>query len=155
MYTFESAPVHGNDLNRIVWRLFTIQAGHCRFDDSRLRLDLEDGHARVLVNDVLLDGIGQFGVGSFVGIVVIDRRHRHDHHAGRPVFRHIAQVDAVREEWRIVVDVLQIDLDVGVTHKSLAFLVLGEHGETPLGTSVGLIAIQWLFNRKKRQNKMK
>lgn len=104
--TFETSTVHGDHLNRVVGCLFTIESRDCCFNDSSFRLDLEDGHARVFVNDVLLNRVSQFGVGTFVGVVIIDGRHRHDNHAGRTVFRYIAQVDAVREERSIVVDIL-------------------------------------------------
>ena len=61
-HTFESSSIHGDHLNRIVWRLFTIETGDGRFDDSRFRLDFKYGHTSVLVNDILLNGIRQFGV---------------------------------------------------------------------------------------------
>ena len=115
-----------------------------RFDDARVRFDFEDDHARVLIDDVLLDRVGQLGVGSFVGIVVVDGCHGHDHHAGRPVLGDVAVVDAVAEERRVVVDVLQVDLHVGVAHQSYAAFVLREHSEPPLRTTVRLIPIQRL-----------
>ena len=65
---------------------------------------------------------------------------------GGAVFRDVADVDAVREQRRVVVDVLQVDLNVGVTDQTLATFVLGEDGETPLRATVGLVAIQRLSN---------
>ena len=146
--TFESATVHGYDLYVIAGCLLSIQSGDGGLDDARVRFDLEDDHARVLIDGVLLDRVGEFGVGSFVGIVVVDGGHGHDHHPGRPVLRDVAEVDAVPEERRVVVDVLQVDLDVGEADQSLTAFVLSEHRETPLRTSVGLIPIQRLQSQQ-------
>lgn len=70
----------------------------------------------------------------------------------RPVFGHVSPVDSLREHRRVVVDVFQVHLDVGVTDQSLAAFVLRKHGEPPLRSTVGLISVQGLrmesrFNR--------
>ena len=52
------------------------------------------------------------------------------------------------EERRVVVDILEVDLDIGVSDQAVAALVLGEHGEAPLGPPVRLVPIQGL-NKKR------
>lgn len=62
----------------------------------------------------------------------------------RPVFGHVSPVDSLREHRRVVIDVLEVHLDVGVANQSLAAFVLREHGEPPLRSTVGLISVQRL-----------
>jgi hypothetical protein len=52
----------------------------------------------------------------------------------------------LREERRVVVDVLEVDLDVSVADEAVAAVVLREHGEPPLRPAAGLIAVQRLRN---------
>lgn len=97
-------------LDGIVRCLLTIKAAHGRLDDTGILFDLENGIGRVFVDDVFLDRVLQLGVGALVQVVIIDSCHGHDHHAGSTVFRHVAVIDPLRKEWRVVVDVLQVDL---------------------------------------------
>ena len=48
------------------------------------------------------------------------------------------------KEWRIVVDVLQVDLDIGVAYQPVATIVLGKDSETPLRPATRFITIQRL-----------
>jgi hypothetical protein len=50
----------------------------------------------------------------------------------------------LREKRSIVVDVLEVDLHVGVSDEAVTALVLGEHCEPPLGPSIRLVPIQRL-----------
>lgn len=50
----------------------------------------------------------------------------------------------LREEWSIIVDILEVDLDIRVAHEAIAALVLSKHGEPPLGPAIGLISVQRL-----------
>ena len=54
----------------------------------------------------------------------------------------------LREQRRVVVDVLEVDHDVGVPHQAVAAVVLGEHGEAPLGAAVGFVTVQGLETNK-------
>ena len=49
-----------------------------------------------------------------------------------------------RELWSIIVDILEVDLDIGVAHEPIASLVLGKHSEPPLGPAIGLISVKRL-----------
>ena len=53
------------------------------------------------------------------------------------------------EQWRVVVDVLEVDHDVGVPHQAVAAVVLGKHGEAPLGAAVRFVTVQGLETNKK------
>jgi len=48
------------------------------------------------------------------------------------------------KEWRIVVDVLQVDLDIGVAYQPVATIVLGKDSEAPLRPATRFITIQRL-----------
>ena len=61
------------------------------------------------------------------------------------VFSDVSQIDSVREEGSVIVYVLEVHLDVGVTDQSVAAFVLGKNGEPPLRSAVGLVSIQWLM----------
>lgn len=50
----------------------------------------------------------------------------------------------LREERCIVVDVLEVDLDIGVADQAVAAVVLGEDGEPPLRSATRLITVEWL-----------
>lgn len=60
------------------------------------------------------------------------------------VFSDVSEVDALREEGCVVVDVLEVDLNVRVADKALAALVLSEHGEAPLRPTARLVSVQRL-----------
>lgn len=67
------------------------------------------------------------------------------------VLRDVAEVDPLREYRGVVIDVLEVDLDVGVTHKTFPALVLGKHGEPPLRSAIRLISVERLSDRKKKR----
>ena len=48
------------------------------------------------------------------------------------------------EERRVVVDVLQVDLHVGVPDEAVAAIILCEDGESPLRPATRLVTIEWL-----------
>ena len=50
----------------------------------------------------------------------------------------------MRKEWSIIVDILEVDLDISVAHQTIASLVLGEHCEPPLRSTIGLVSVQGL-----------
>lgn len=64
---------------------------------------------------------------------------------GRSVFGDISPVHSLWEHRRVVVDVFQIHLDVGVTDQTFTAFVLCENGEPPLWSTVGLIPVQRLW----------
>lgn len=138
---FQSATVHRDHLNRIVGRSFPIQTTHGRLNHTRFRFDFEYRRTRFLFDDVLLDRVDETRVRAFRRVVVVHGGHGHDHHAGRAVFGHVAEVDALREYGGVVVDVLEVDLDVGVADQAFATFVLGEDGEAPLRAAVRLISV--------------
>ena len=63
---------------------------------------------------------------------------------GGAVLGDVSVVDALGEEGRVVVDVLEVDLDVGVAHEAVAAVVLREHREPPLRPPRRLVAVQRL-----------
>jgi hypothetical protein len=67
----------------------------------------------------------------------------------------VAEVDPLREYRGVVIDVLEVDLDVGVTHETLPALVLGKHSEPPLRPAIRLISIQRLPAEKGKRGHMK
>ena len=113
---FQTSAIHGNHLNRVIGSLFAIKATNCSLDDSGLLFNFENGCSRMFVNDILFNGVFQFGIGTFLGIIVIDGRHSHYHHSGSAIFRDIAIIDALREKGCIVVDILEVDLNIGITN---------------------------------------
>ena len=50
----------------------------------------------------------------------------------------------LRKERSIIIDILEVDLDIGVAHEPIASLVLGKHSEPPLGPAIGLIPVKRL-----------
>ena len=50
----------------------------------------------------------------------------------------------LREERSVVVDVLEVDLDVGVTDQAVAAVVLSEDGEAPLRSAAGFVSVERL-----------
>lgn len=60
----------------------------------------------------------------------------------------VAEVDSLREYRGVVVDVLKVNLDVGVTHETFSTLVLGKHGEPPLWSAIRLIPVKRLPGEK-------
>lgn len=60
------------------------------------------------------------------------------------VLSHVAGIDALGEQRRVVVHVLEVHLHVGVTHQTLPTLVLGEHCEPPLRSAMRLVSVQRL-----------
>ncbi len=48
------------------------------------------------------------------------------------------------KEWSIVVDVLEVDLNIGVAHQPVTAVVLGKDGESPLGPATRFITIEGL-----------
>jgi len=60
----------------------------------------------------------------------------------------VAEVDSLREYRGVVVDVLKVNLDIGVTHESFSTFVLGKHGEPPLRSTIWLISVQRLRGEK-------
>ena len=63
---------------------------------------------------------------------------------GCAVLGDVSVVDPLGEERRVIVDVLQVDLHVGVANESVAAVVLSEHCEAPLRPTRGLVAVQRL-----------
>ena len=59
---------------------FSVQTAHRSLNHASVRLDLEDWRTSLLFDHVLLDGVGQFGVGAFIRVIVVYCRHRHHHH---------------------------------------------------------------------------
>lgn len=56
----------------------------------------------------------------------------------------VAEVDTLREYRGVVIDVLEVNLDIGVTDEAFSTLVLSKHGEPPLWPAIWLISVQRL-----------
>lgn len=54
------------------------------------------------------------------------------------------QVQTLWENWGVVVDVFEINLDICVADQPLATFVLSKHCEAPLRPAVGLVPIERL-----------
>lgn len=67
------------------------------------------------------------------------------------VLRDVAEVDPLREYRGVVVDVLEVNLHVGVTHEALSALVLCKHGEPPLRPAIRLVSVQRLHRAEKEE----
>lgn len=65
-------------------------------------------------------------------------------HTRCAILGNIAEVNSLREQWRIVIDVLQIDLYVSVTDQTFTALILCKYRESPLRSTVGLVPVQRL-----------
>ncbi len=53
-------------------------------------------------------------------------------------------VNHLWEEWSIVVDILEVDLNVGISDQSVSAVVLSEHSEAPLRSAARFVAIERL-----------
>lgn len=53
------------------------------------------------------------------------------------------------EEWSIVVNIFQVDLDISVAHETFSTFILSENSEAPLRTAVRLVSIQRLIEKIK------
>lgn len=73
--TLEPSAVSCHDLDVILGRRLPVEAAEDGPHEAVPRLHAEDGLAGPLVHHVLLDGVRQLRVGSFVGVVSVPGRH--------------------------------------------------------------------------------
>ena len=140
----KAPPISGLHHHEIPVFNLAVQRPQNRVDGSGRRVDGEQVEVD-LVADVLDDAVGQHGVLVRLGVVQVRGPHLHHGRVRRRVLGHVAH-EAARgvqrgagEERRVVVDVADLQQDVGEAREAGSALVRGQDQEAPGGA---LLAVQ-------------